>query len=277
MLLVGPTGAKSILMSDAGGSYDLAGYSFAFANQALQGWEPVCDECYLGSTYERKTPADYNGVASDVFPAPAPAGPYTADLTVFNGTDPNGTWSLYIVDDTVGDVGEILDGWSLTFEVTAGCPGMPTFTPRPPTATKTAVITSTATSTATATETTTFTPTATDTATATVTPSGPPDFSISVTPSSRTVVRPGSVSYNVVLTSLNGFSGNVALSVSGLPVQTAGSYSPQTVFIPSGGTGTSTLTVTASRGGPRGTFTLNVTGASGALKHSQNVTLEVTR
>jgi uncharacterized repeat protein (TIGR01451 family) len=34
-------------------------------------------------------------------------------LAAFNGTDPNGTWSLYVADDSTGDAGSIVSGWSL--------------------------------------------------------------------------------------------------------------------------------------------------------------------
>src|SRR5439155_7842543 len=37
----------------------------------------------------------------------------------FTGQPGNGTWSLYIVDDTGGDSGYISSGWSLTFSPTA--------------------------------------------------------------------------------------------------------------------------------------------------------------
>ena len=50
----------------------------------------------------------------DSFPAPAPAPSVNTTLAAFSGSNPNGTWSLYIVDDTTGDVGSITGGWSLT-------------------------------------------------------------------------------------------------------------------------------------------------------------------
>ena len=37
-------------------------------------------------------------------------------LSVFNGTDPNGTWSLYVVDDAGRDTGQISE-WSLAFDM----------------------------------------------------------------------------------------------------------------------------------------------------------------
>ncbi|WP_249263521.1 calcium-binding protein, partial [Microcystis aeruginosa] len=38
---------------------------------------------------------------------------YGTDFSVFNSTNPNGTWSLYVVDDVGGDAGTIAGGWSL--------------------------------------------------------------------------------------------------------------------------------------------------------------------
>ena len=46
-------------------------------------------------------------------PSPAPAGPYGASLTDFIGTDPAGTWNLFVFDDSFGLVGQIAGGWTL--------------------------------------------------------------------------------------------------------------------------------------------------------------------
>src|SRR4030095_15354857 len=42
-------------------------------------------------------------------------------LSIFNGTNPNGTWSLYIVDDAGGDIGQFAGGWTLTITSTGPC------------------------------------------------------------------------------------------------------------------------------------------------------------
>jgi hypothetical protein len=127
------------------------------------------------------------------------------------------------------------------------------------------------------TNTPTRTPTVTPTRTPTNTPNpNPPNFSLSVSPTSRTVTRTGSTTYTVNLASLNSFAGNVNLTVSGLPNRTSASFSPNPVALVAGGTGTSTLTITTDRS-PRGTYTLTVTGTSGSLTHSQTVTLTITR
>src|SRR5207244_2293301 len=55
----------------------------------------------------------------DTFFAPAPGGPYGTALSVFAGTDPNGAWLLYIVDDSGTDAGLLAGGWRLSFNGTS--------------------------------------------------------------------------------------------------------------------------------------------------------------
>jgi extracellular elastinolytic metalloproteinase len=53
------------------------------------------------------TYAPTNYEVEGALPAPAPAAPYETALSAFNGTNPNGTWSLYVVDDACGDAGSL--------------------------------------------------------------------------------------------------------------------------------------------------------------------------
>jgi hypothetical protein len=131
--------------------------------------------------------------------------------------------------------------------------------------------------TATPTGTPTGTPTATPTRTPTNTPTPSPDFTLSVTPASRTMARPGSTTYTVALTSLDSFAGTVSLSVSGLPSRTSAGFSPNPVPLAAGGTGTSTLTVTINRNAALGTSTLTVIGTGSGKSHSQTINLTITR
>jgi uncharacterized repeat protein (TIGR01451 family) len=66
----------------------------------------------IGGTY---APTDYE--PGDPFAPPAPAGAAGSTFAIFNATDPQGIWSLYVVDDTTGDAGSIAGGWSLSLTV----------------------------------------------------------------------------------------------------------------------------------------------------------------
>src|SRR5262249_34920399 len=98
-----------------------------------------------------------------------------------------------------------------------------------------------------------------------------PDFTLSSSPTSQTVIRGGTAaSYRLTITPAGGFSGNVTLSIAGLPTGATGSFSPNPA------TTTSTLTVTTVGTTPAGTFTLTITGVSGSLTRTTTVTLVVT-
>ena len=106
-------------MSDSTGSADWAGQTYTFDDSAAAAF-PDGTAAPSGSY----RPANYG--SGDTFAAPAPAGPYLSPaptgantLAVFNGLNPNGTWSLYVVDDVGGDVGTIAGGWDLT--ITSSC------------------------------------------------------------------------------------------------------------------------------------------------------------
>jgi hypothetical protein len=98
-----------------------------------------------------------------------------------------------------------------------------------------------------------------------------PDFSISATPASQTVTAGSGTSYSTTVSVVNGFTGTVNLSVSGLPTGASGGFTPASVS----GSGSSTLSVSTSSTTPAGTYTLTITGTSGALTHSATVTLLV--
>jgi Ca2+-binding RTX toxin-like protein len=116
LLLVGPTGAKSILMSDIGEALSVSGVNLTFDTSATT----LIDDSNVGTSGSYK-PNDIDSGDGDVFDSPAPVGPYKADLSVFNNTSGNGTWSLYAFDDyQFLDVGSIAGGWSLTIGTGGG-------------------------------------------------------------------------------------------------------------------------------------------------------------
>ncbi|OTW39958.1 hypothetical protein [Bacillus thuringiensis] len=121
VLLVGPQGQTLILMSDVGSVGDIANITLILDDDAVSPL-PAQDPVVSGSF----KPANYtDSSGDDNWPSPAPVPPYGdpalgQGLNLFNGTDPNGTWSLYVVDDARGDVSSITGGWELT--ITTSCP-----------------------------------------------------------------------------------------------------------------------------------------------------------
>lgn len=107
--LVGPTGASVVLMANAGVSLDISNAFLTFDNEAASPL-PNYDQIESG-TYQ----VSQFGGSSEI--APTPAGYFTlgTDLSIFDGLDPNGTWSLYVFDDFYGDSGSLL-GWTLNLE-----------------------------------------------------------------------------------------------------------------------------------------------------------------
>lgn len=132
VMLVGPQGQRVVILSDAGESFPLTGADLTFDDQAAG---PAPDMAGISSGSYKPTnhfgglgePPDGN----DPFVAPAPGPPRAATLAAaFNGTDANGNWSLFVVDDRPGDTGAIAEGFSV--QITTGITPPP---PPPPAAT----------------------------------------------------------------------------------------------------------------------------------------------
>jgi len=104
---------------------------------------------------------------------------------------------------------------------------------------------------------------------------GSPDFSLSASPSSMTIQQGGSSSSTVTVTSINGFSSPVTLSVSGNPAGVMASFSDNPVTPPSDGSAQSLLTVLVDATATAGTYSLTVTGTSDALSHSTTIPLTI--
>lgn len=115
MLLVSPTGATYVMMSDAGGNVAANNVTLTLDDT---GASNLPQSSALSSGTFRPTSWS---PTTDVFPAPAPVAPYVSAFTdgagtlatVFNGADPNGNWSLYIADDSVSFSGTLAGGWGL--------------------------------------------------------------------------------------------------------------------------------------------------------------------
>ncbi|MFL6241306.1 MAG: beta strand repeat-containing protein [Actinomycetes bacterium] len=131
VLLVGPNNAKFELVSDAGGGTSTSNVTATFDDNAASALAAGGNWGTANGSATVK-PSNVDSGSGDTFPSPAPAGPYLNPNNgtflgvnsqsldaAFGGLSPNGTWSLYVVDDTSGDTGSIAGGWALNVTVAA--------------------------------------------------------------------------------------------------------------------------------------------------------------
>jgi len=102
-----------------------------------------------------------------------------------------------------------------------------------------------------------------------------PDFDLTVSPASATVVPGGSAEFTVTVTPVQGFTGSVSLAVdseSGFPTGiTSGGFSPPAITV----SGTSTLTMNTTTAAAPYALSLTITGTTGVLSHAASTTLLV--
>jgi subtilisin-like proprotein convertase family protein len=121
VLLVGPSGQKTVIMSETGGQIPLAvtnltitldddaASSLPIYSRLSSGtFKPTNGYFALGHT---SLPYDLPA------PAPAPNSNCAASLALFKNTDPAGVWTLFVVDDASGNDGAISNGWILNLEI----------------------------------------------------------------------------------------------------------------------------------------------------------------
>jgi len=99
------SGQDAIVMSDVGNDHDVTGITLTLDDQAAAPLS-VNDPLTTG-TFK---PNNFAGSA-DNFPGQTPSG--NGLLSLFNGGNPNGSWQLFVVDDSSGDTGQLAGGWSL--------------------------------------------------------------------------------------------------------------------------------------------------------------------
>jgi subtilisin-like proprotein convertase family protein len=118
LLLVGPQGQKVILMSDACGSLSVSNFGWEWDDEAATPMPEGNGTNVCGTRFHR--PANYG--SGDLWPAPAPAGPYSTSLSAFDFTNPNGEWSLFVNDDEVGGTGFFTNRFQLQITTDATAP-----------------------------------------------------------------------------------------------------------------------------------------------------------
>jgi hypothetical protein len=132
-LLVGPGGQSLILVAaagpDSGGA--LSNVTLELSDAAASQLSQSAAWGVPNATVTSK-PVAYPG-GNELFPSPAPAGPYNNPAILgsstlsseFGGTNPGGTWSLYVITTAAGDgTGAIAGGWCLNTTITKGTPAV---------------------------------------------------------------------------------------------------------------------------------------------------------
>lgn len=124
IVLRGPTGAALLLQDGAGDDPDMVNITYTLVDGGTVlpnltawpagNWKPTT--YFTGDSFPAPGPLLAYG-------NPGPAGGGTATFaSIFNGTAPNGVWSLFVVDFVAGDEGQIAGGWTL--EVTSSGPAV---------------------------------------------------------------------------------------------------------------------------------------------------------
>ncbi|HZN00764.1 MAG TPA: PQQ-dependent sugar dehydrogenase, partial [Pyrinomonadaceae bacterium] len=105
--------------------------------------------------------------------------------------------------------------------------------------------------------------------------SSTPDFSISVSPASRSIVPGGSATYTVTITPLAGFTGQVNLTTTPLPGGVVSDFSPAIVNINDATSKTSTLLLATGLSTPVNNHSVTINAQSGSTTHSVQAALNV--
>ena len=114
--------------------------------------------------------------------------------------------------------------------------------------------------------------TRTTTATLVVQAFTPPDYTLSLTPTTGTVAQGDSESYVVGINRVGGFTGAVNFTISGLPAGASGTFNPNPA---SGDSSTLQVNTSLPPTTPTGTYNFTVTGTSGLISRTVNGTLVV--
>jgi cysteine-rich repeat protein len=99
VFLTSPSGRRIDLVTDVGGGND---------------------DLFLGTVFDDQMGTPIGDLQVPTSPAPFPAVVGEGALTAFLGEDPNGTWTLGVVDDTSSYNGR-LNGWTLTLVTATAC------------------------------------------------------------------------------------------------------------------------------------------------------------
>src|SRR5438046_125359 len=103
----------------------------------------------------------------------------------------------------------------------------------------------------------------------------PGSFLITLNPSTMWTLQGASSTSTITITSINGYTGNVSLTVTA-PfgfITVTGGENPLTIA--SGGAASSTLAITTSTNTAKGNYSMIITGSDGSRSHSTTISLQV--
>ncbi|MGB8522116.1 MAG: S53 family serine peptidase [Candidatus Acidiferrales bacterium] len=101
-----------------------------------------------------------------------------------------------------------------------------------------------------------------------------PNFAISASPTSVSVVQGSNGTSTITTTVSNGFNAAVALTASGQPTGVTVTFNPTSIAAP--GSGSSTASIAVASTTLAGTYTITVTGTGGGVTQNTSVSLTVT-
>ena len=124
VLLVGPQGQTALIMSDVASASTATNDGLVLDDQAatrLPQQNDLTSGVFQPTNYDIGTDQD-SFAPNPRIPSPLPK---NTALGIFNGTNPNGTWTLFVDDDdddTPDTSGAIAGGWSLSITTINGAP-----------------------------------------------------------------------------------------------------------------------------------------------------------
>jgi subtilisin-like proprotein convertase family protein len=118
ILLIGPDGQTAVLLSDIGLNNAANNVTLTLDDQAAS--QMSSSGTPASGTFQ---PTNFDNVDTWQPTVPSPTQPSGSDLGVFNSTDPNGSWRLFVQDDNSNGFGGTLNGgWSLRITSANGVP-----------------------------------------------------------------------------------------------------------------------------------------------------------
>jgi uncharacterized repeat protein (TIGR01451 family)/uncharacterized delta-60 repeat protein len=115
IMLAAPGGQNMLLLANNGGANAMNNVMLTLDDNAAAG---VPTSSPIVTATNRPNPV----LPVAAFPSPAPPAPYATNLSACNGSNPNGAWNLFVIDDTTLDTGSIANGWILTLTAASVVP-----------------------------------------------------------------------------------------------------------------------------------------------------------